>query len=101
MGTSPAALAAASIEGQSAAACCGVRLDCALKFGSLKPSTYREPAGKVALRSLPPQIMGANSIAPSPPELVVDQSYHHEIPGDDALGAKAADGAEFAPMPRL
>ena len=31
--------------GHAVAAACGVRFDCALKFGSLKPSRYFEPAG--------------------------------------------------------
>jgi hypothetical protein len=46
MMSAPTALAAASTDGQSAAACAGVRLDCDLKFGSLKPRTYLEPPGR-------------------------------------------------------
>ena len=39
----PAFAPLACSAGQAAAAACGVRFDCALKFGSLKPSRYFEP----------------------------------------------------------
>src|SRR6266700_1170594 len=94
----PAALALVSSMGQSVAACCAVRLDCAWKLGSLKPSRYRVAGGSVAPRSFVPQIMGTNSSAgiDAAPAARGDQSYHQ--PTD---GRNGAPGAVLVAMPRL
>src|SRR5580658_637037 len=91
----------ASTMGQSAAACMSVRSDCALKFGSLNPSRYFEPAGMVAFNEPLPQIMGSSSMPVLPLEPWFDQLYHQTIPGEEAVGTNAADGAMFDAMPRL
>src|SRR5262249_29769727 len=87
--------------GQAAAACCGERFDCDLKFGSLKPRTKCDPAGRAVPALLLPHTMGTNSIAGSLPEPVIAQLYHHETPGLVAVGANAAFGAALAAIPRL
>src|SRR6266496_3978538 len=62
--------------GQAFAAACGVRFDCALKFGSLKPSRYFEPVGIVPLIVELPQTIGTNSMPVLPPLRERLQLYH-------------------------
>jgi hypothetical protein len=45
--------------------------------------------------------MGTNSIPLAAPVPEFDQLYHHETPGEDALGTSPADGGVFVAMPRL
>src|SRR5689334_14135027 len=93
--------ARASTAGQSAMACGTVKLACDLKLGSLKPRRYRASAGMVAPSDPLPQIIGTYSTRGSPPGLWAAQLYHHETPGEEAVGANAAEGAALAAMPRL
>src|SRR5579884_2713962 len=97
----PTAFAAASTAGQFAAACAGVILDWDLKFGSLKPSTYLDPAGSAEWSELAPQIIGTNAMPEPCPVPVSPQSYHHEMPGWVDEGENAAPGAALEAMPRL
>src|ERR1700722_5811432 len=98
----PCAFASISTFGQSVAACCGVRLLCALKFGSLKPSKYFEPAGIGAARAPLPQIMGTNStVAGGALVALLDQSSHQVTPGFEPPGDSTVDGVVLEAMPRL
>src|SRR5258706_14171985 len=104
--------AISSIDGQSAAACWGVRFACEVKLGSLNPSRYFAPAGMrattVLTSKVPPQTIGTNSM----PALwyavaaaglgAPDHPYYHLTPGDSA--ARPAGGlARSNPLaiPRL
>src|SRR5437763_622010 len=67
--------------GQAVAAACGVRFDCALKFGSLKPSRYFEPAGIVPLTVELLHTIGTNSMPVLPPLRERPQLYHQRTAG--------------------
>src|SRR5579872_4435136 len=92
----------ASTIGQSAAACWTVRLAWDLKFGSLKPSRYLDPAGMAWLSEPPPQSMGTYSTLGAPASgACAAQLYHQVTPGKVSEGASAAVGAALAATPRL
>src|SRR5262245_16165200 len=77
----PARAALAVKVGHAVAAACGVRFDCALKFGSLKPSRYLEPLGIVPLTVELPHTIGTNSMLLVPAGRERLQLYHQRTAG--------------------
>src|SRR3954452_10001052 len=77
----PALRALVDKAGHAVAAACGVRFDCALKLGSLKPSRNFEPAGIAPLTVELPQIIGTNSMPVLPPVRERPQLYHQRTAG--------------------
>src|SRR5262245_12709713 len=92
----PAFVALACSAGQAAAAACGVRFDCAWKFGSLKPSRNLDPVGIAPLTVVAPHTIGTNSIPVFAPVRCRLQLYHQLT-----AGKNEAPGATLAAIPRL
>ena len=73
--------ALACSAGHAAAAAAGVRFDCSLKLGSLKPSRYFEPDGIVLFAVELPHTIGTNSMPVLPPVRDRLQLYHQRTAG--------------------